>query len=314
MVARYNSCGRPTEIGRAPYKTRARLYPDSEQEFDLVWYPARDDVPFLRGPHAINSLRWEEDREDWLPLAVGEIFGTDRDYNPERGKPTALGLHTCGTSEDFAGDGRIDFNPPFVEYNPDQLPRCCGSVFESAGGVALGGSADVYGVRYGTGGFALGGVADVQTSAHITGAGGVALGGVADVNTAVQGTGGVALGGTADVFQNHTFDLNCSMAGELHPGVWYFVSFVNFFPTHAWGRFPVVGGEMYHVQGTNFEFDDSVAILFGTCDDFTELSNILNNDCHTITAPQDGWVYLMFTFSPILPGEHYIMWDHGPCA
>lgn len=143
MVARYNPCGAPVEIGRRPYRTRVRLYPDTEEEFEIEWYPARDDVPFLRGPHAVNSLQWCDDRDEFLRTDVGELPGATRAYNPERGKPLAIGGHVCGTPEDFAGDGVFDDQPPFVEYRDDGLPKCCGALFEGQGGLVLGGTCDV---------------------------------------------------------------------------------------------------------------------------------------------------------------------------
>ena len=124
------------DYGRAPYKTRARLYPDSDQEFDVVWYIARDDAPLYRGPRALNNLEWERDREDWLQTSVGEIFGTRTETTDWKSKPLALGDHQCGTPADFAGDGVFNDQPPFVTYRNDGLPTCCGWKFLADGGAA----------------------------------------------------------------------------------------------------------------------------------------------------------------------------------
>jgi len=236
LVARFNSCGHPTEIGHEAYVTRARLYPDSEEEFEIRWYPTRDDVPFLRGPHAINSLGWERDREEWWPLTVGEVWGTAAGFGVPPVPLTAIGGHTCGTAADFAGDGRIDLEPPYVEYRPDGLPFCCGAIFESVGGLGLSGVADVtwrgphvgsgglvvggtataYYVEPSAGGVVLGGSAEVQWSPELVGSGGVVLGGSAEVqwSPAITGTGGVQLGGEASVFSSPGSTGGLQLGGE----------------------------------------------------------------------------------------------------
>jgi len=109
----------------------------------LVWYPARPDAPLLGRPSVINSLYWEEDREDWLPTSAGEVYGEARDYNHERVKPTAVGIHFCGTDSDWENGGTLDDSLPDVEYGPDGLPLCCGSILAGTGGVGIGGAATV---------------------------------------------------------------------------------------------------------------------------------------------------------------------------
>ena len=131
------------DIGRAPYRTRARLYPDSDEEFEIQWYIARDDAPLFRGPRAVNNLEWEKDRDEYLPTSVGEIYSSRRSTRNWRVKLLALGQHQCGTAADFAGDGVFDPDSPPVEYRPDHLPKCCGWAFEGAGGGVGSGGANM---------------------------------------------------------------------------------------------------------------------------------------------------------------------------
>lgn len=149
MVARYNPCGRVVDIGRAPYKTRARLYPDSDQEFDIIWYIARDDAPLLGTPSAINSLQWEVDRDEWVQTQVGEVYGTRTQSSDYKTKPLALGEHYCGTPAEWRGDGKINTDPPYVVYRTDGLPTCCGLALDALGGAAGGGIADWTWIPYG---------------------------------------------------------------------------------------------------------------------------------------------------------------------
>lgn len=237
MVARYNPCGAPVEIGRRSYRTHARLYDDGPL-FEILWYPARDDVPFRRGPNAINSLEWEVDREgEFMPLGVGEDVNSERVFEFAPVNPLAVGDHQCGTAADFAGDGVFDPEPPYVQYRPDGLPVCCGPFFGGIGGLAIGGAAyivfpwasrgglEVGGtatlaypkvgsggltiggtayvpytpIRYGTGGLEVGGTAGVLVPDYIAGTGGIEIGGQAGQTEARQGTGGLVIGGIAIV-------------------------------------------------------------------------------------------------------------------
>lgn len=128
------------DIGQNAYTTTARLYPDSDEVFHIRWYEALPDAPLLGFPSALNGLSWEGDREDWLETAVGEIFRGGYQQLPPNRNPLALGLHYCGTPEDFAGHGSIDLMSPPVVYRPDGLPACCGAIFGAQGGLGLGGA------------------------------------------------------------------------------------------------------------------------------------------------------------------------------
>jgi len=187
------------DIGRDAGRVRGRLYPDSDEEFDIEWYQARDDAPLLGCPSAINNLALVKDAERDLYPLVGEIPYARFTKRPNRIKPLATGGHRCGTEEDFAGDGAIDFDSPDVEYRADGLPRCCGEMFEGAGGLVAGGSADVVPVYVGAGGLVNGGSADVVPA--FVGLGGLVAGGSATVVAAIAGTGGLVAGGSADVIE-----------------------------------------------------------------------------------------------------------------
>ena len=140
MVARYNPCGRVVDLGHQTGPARARLYPDSDEEFDILWYAALPDAPLLGCPTAVNRLIHERDREDWLPTDVGEVPFSFVDYQYLPPNPFALGIHRCGTASDFRGNGAINWNPPFVSYRFDGLPDCCGFAWEGLGGAVGGGS------------------------------------------------------------------------------------------------------------------------------------------------------------------------------
>lgn len=138
MVARYNPCGHVVDIGHDAYTTTARLYPDSDRLFKIRWYEALPDAQPLPFPSAINNLVFERDREDWLPTAVGEVFGAPYTQSRPSVNPLATGDHYCGTEDDFGGRGQIDEDGPPVEYRPDGLPVCCGQLAEMRGGLGLG--------------------------------------------------------------------------------------------------------------------------------------------------------------------------------
>jgi len=204
------------DIGRAPYRTRARLYPGGP-EFTIDWYVALDSAPPLPFPSAINNLEWEVDREEWLPVSVGEIYGAPREWILGAKKPLANGRHQCGTEADFGGAGVYDPLSPPVVYRNDGLPMCCGPGAVATGGAVGGGSATVAytgptGGAVGggsatvaytgpTGGAVGGGSATVGYGTSVEGSGGAVGGGSATVGygTSVEGSGGAVGGGSATV-------------------------------------------------------------------------------------------------------------------
>lgn len=185
-------------MSRSAYTTRARLYEDGPW-FDILWYPARDDVPFKRGPNCISSNRWQKDRcDEFNQVAVGEDPEWPRTFVYKNPNPLAIGGHVCGTPEEWAGDGDYDPEPPYVEYRPDGLPFCCGALFGAEGGLVLGGEAYTVQPKLGTGGLVIGGEAYV--SQPKLGTGGLVIGGSALVvwpGGYRAGYGGLVIGGSA---------------------------------------------------------------------------------------------------------------------
>jgi hypothetical protein len=187
------------DIGRSTYRTLARLYPDSDEVFEIEWYVARDDAPLLGFPSALNQLIWARDHDEYLITAVGEIplapWIKTRYHTP----PLALGDHYCGTEDDFAGQGTYDDTSPDVTYRPDGLPTCCGPLVEGTGGLGLSGVAP-YTPQDGTeGGLAIGGQAGDISAYTDPSAGGLSLGGQSgDTHGTIDpSAGGLALGGQA---------------------------------------------------------------------------------------------------------------------
>jgi hypothetical protein len=176
----------------------ARLYEDGPL-FEILWFPAKDDVPFKRGPNAISSNQWQADRpNEYDQVAVGEDPEHPRVFQFEEPNPLAIGGHVCGTPEDWAGDGVYDPEPPYVEYRPDGLPFCCGGLFKGVGGLVLGGEAYTTSPKHSTGGLVIGGSAYVVRPQ--LGSGGVVLGGSALVEWPGgyrAGYGGLVIGGSA---------------------------------------------------------------------------------------------------------------------
>jgi len=187
------------EIGRSTYRTLARLYPDSDEVFEVEWYEARPDAPLLGTPSALNSLIWARDHDEYLQTAVGEIPLAPFVKVPYQQKILATGDHVCGTAEDFAGQGVYDDTSPDVTYRSDGLPTCCGAAVEGMGGLGLSGTAAVSPDDGTEGGLEIGGSAgDLVTYVDPT-AGGLEIGGSAgDLVTYVDPTaGGLEIGGSA---------------------------------------------------------------------------------------------------------------------
>jgi hypothetical protein len=119
-----NPCGAVCDYARRPYTTKARLFRNSDQQVDLVWYPAREDAPVLPYDSSIVSLDYTAD--PLYDYGIGEVYGATRNYNGKHIKTEATGDHTCGSSEDFDIGCVRDTSLPPVEYYSNDLPTCCG--------------------------------------------------------------------------------------------------------------------------------------------------------------------------------------------
>lgn len=162
---------------RRPYTTKFRPFRDSDEEVDIVWYPAKKDAPVLSVPSVVCSLDWwvqERDIGIYHGFEVGEVPGAKRSYNSQKVHPDADGLKFCGTEDDFANGAAFDPNVRRFRRT-DGLPTCCGGVPPGvviggrAGppplnpGVVVGGSAQqIAGVQSGRGSFVVGGHAEVS--------------------------------------------------------------------------------------------------------------------------------------------------------
>jgi len=140
-VTRWNPCGAVVEFGRYPYTERRTPFRNSDEEVEIVWYPALPSAPDLGMWSNINQESWDRDQWD----AYGRPLTTQpvQPWNREKEKPLAFGVHHCGTEQDFREGGVYDPSLPPVEYRPDGLPTCCGLVFVGLGGAVGGGTADV---------------------------------------------------------------------------------------------------------------------------------------------------------------------------
>lgn len=148
----YNPCGAVVDFGRSCYKTKARLFRDSDEETEIQWYFARDDAPTLPYETAVTSSYW--DREEvyvGLPYreGVGEVSPGPRIHTRAIEIPAARGTHICGTREDFEQGAVFDPDITPRVYRPDGLPTCCvpgmglllgGGPARTGGGLLLGGA------------------------------------------------------------------------------------------------------------------------------------------------------------------------------
>lgn len=128
-------------FGRRPYTTKFRPFVNSDQQVDLVWYPAEPDAPVLGYPSKIQQL--DNVSFPWLAQGVGEVFGTPRPFNHRQVIPFQQFDHVCGDREDFEFGGLRDDSLPPVEYNRNDIPICCNPAFVGQGGARASGTAQV---------------------------------------------------------------------------------------------------------------------------------------------------------------------------
>jgi hypothetical protein len=123
------------------YRTKCRFFRDSDQVDEIEWYPALPDAPLLGVPTVFASLRQEPRDFFWQP--GGEVPFEPFTIQRPKTKPGALGVHHCGTDQDFAeGCAFLPLDPP-VLYQTNGLPDCCGAVPAVRGGGAGGGRVGV---------------------------------------------------------------------------------------------------------------------------------------------------------------------------
>ena len=118
-----------------------RFFREDNRTVRIRWYPVTLPVECLPFPSKINSLDWSS--HPWLADGVGEVFGSDRDYNAAKALPYALGLTPCEPAEVFHLGETFDPDRPPQVYNEDQFPLCCLDIATAAGGVMFDGTATV---------------------------------------------------------------------------------------------------------------------------------------------------------------------------
>lgn len=119
-------------FGRRPYTTKFRPWVDSDQQVELVWYPAAPDASVLGYPSKIVQL--DNVSSPWLAEGVGEVYGAARSFNHRGVIPFQKFGHVCGTLADFEVGGTRDTVPPDVVYDRNNIPICCGPPFIGQGG------------------------------------------------------------------------------------------------------------------------------------------------------------------------------------
>lgn len=142
MVTRFNPCGALCEFMRRPYSTTARMFRNSDEEVDFVWYPALPSAPPLPFPSIFLDPVWQDDYYS-LDDGPGLILEDNIRANWQKPKPLATGTHHCGTEQDFLEGGIYDPDLPPVPYRDNWLPLCCpGEERAGSGGAAMGGHVD----------------------------------------------------------------------------------------------------------------------------------------------------------------------------
>lgn len=118
-----------------------RPFRDSDDEVDIIWYPAAPDAPVLGYPSRIQQL--DNVNWPWMAEGVGEVFDTPRPFVNRKVIPFLPLNHVCGTAEDFEQGGTRNASLPPVLYDRNQIPICCGPPFLGQGGAVGTGTATV---------------------------------------------------------------------------------------------------------------------------------------------------------------------------
>ena len=180
---------------RSGYRTRMRLFKDSDYSIPVIWYRADPSAEVYRASSRFRSWNWQT--RPTTP-GVGEETGP-RPYYDGHTPFLVDGRNPVGTPRQFR-EGSIQ-GDPFFPYDAQGLagPAVKRSL-AATGGVVITGAAILNQppTPFGAGGVALGGVASTG-SGVITGQGGAQLGGAAAFNEGIiTGQGGLSAGGFAE--------------------------------------------------------------------------------------------------------------------
>jgi hypothetical protein len=109
------------DVMRSAYRTKMRLFKDSDREDWVRWYPAPLPVKVFPGWHLFASQNWMRDKEpDWP--GPGEVKGAPRQFVTGRNPPCYLGDCHVGEERWFR-----EGMPPSALLRPIvDLPECCG--------------------------------------------------------------------------------------------------------------------------------------------------------------------------------------------
>lgn len=112
------------DLIRRPFRTRARLLRDSDQEFDIRWYFAAEGAQQLPWPSPIHVLHRND--QEWIKTSVGDLLFADTTLEkPNVVNPLPAGDHYHGTEEDFREGGLyLPDLPPFPR-DEDGIPTVC---------------------------------------------------------------------------------------------------------------------------------------------------------------------------------------------
>jgi len=100
---------------------------------DLIWYFT--DLPFIESETVVNNRTWDSD--DTRDLVTGELFGAEKKYNGLWSIPGMTGEHICGTAEEFAQGQPWPYTGTPRQYDPDNIPVCCGRANFARVGVSM---------------------------------------------------------------------------------------------------------------------------------------------------------------------------------
>jgi hypothetical protein len=113
-----------------------RVYRDSDQTTDVVWYFTQPNAPQMPFATAFGSQLW--DRKEEPPLPVGEQFRP----HPWRGGEPPFAVPVgglCGSIEQWQ-DGASIADPVTPNYAGTSIPQCCNPPLQRPmGGLAVGG-------------------------------------------------------------------------------------------------------------------------------------------------------------------------------
>lgn len=121
----FDPCGMVVSTLKFCYKTKIRLFADSDETVEVEYFFAPEGAKPLPFPHVFAPLRWEPD--PWESVGLGEVYGEPNVFVPGKAPPCLTGQDWFGDQDKFLNGTTFDEDKePTIRDHFGRVPDCFG--------------------------------------------------------------------------------------------------------------------------------------------------------------------------------------------